>query len=256
MLAAQRRDALLARLHRDRRVVAKDMAVELGVSEDSLRRDLRELAAAGLCQRVYGGALLPSAAVVDYPARQSVEPRSKERVAAIAATLVRPGSTVIFDGGTTTLAVVRALPLDLAATVITHSPTIAAALASHPTVEIQLLGGRIFKHSVVACGAAAVEAASAISADAFLLGVTGIHPDAGLTTGDADEAAMKRALARRAADTYVLASADKIGVASRYRVLPLAEVAGIVTDAPDALAEIAAAGVPIIATPPVAGNSP
>jgi DeoR C terminal sensor domain len=78
-------------------------------------------------------------------------------------------------------------------------------------VEIQLLGGRIFKHSVVACGAAAVEAASAISADAFPLGVTGVHPDAGLTTGDVDEAAMKRALARRAADTYVLASADKIG---------------------------------------------
>jgi DeoR/GlpR family transcriptional regulator of sugar metabolism len=256
MLAAQRRDALLARLQRDRRVVAKDMAAELGVSEDSLRRDLRELAAAGLCQRVYGGALLPSAAVVDYPARQSVEPRSKERVAAIAAALVRPGSTVIFDGGTTTLAVVHALPPDLAATVITHSPTIAAALASHPTVEIQLLGGRIFKHSVVACGAAAVEAASAISADAFLLGVTGVHPDAGLTTGDADEAAMKRALARRAADTYVLASADKIGVASRYRVLPLAEVAGIVTDTPDALSEIADAGVPIVSAPPITGNSP
>ncbi len=251
MLAAQRREALLARLQRDRRVVAKDMAVELGVSEDSLRRDLRDLAAAGLCQRVYGGALLPSAAVVDYPARQAVEPQSKRRVAEIAAALIRPGSTVILDGGTTTLAVVHALAPDLAATVITHSPTIAAALAAHPTVEIQLLGGRIFKHSVVACGAAAVEAAQAISADAFLLGVTGVHPDAGLTTGDADEAAMKRALARRAADTYVLASADKIGVASRYRVLPLAEVAGIVTDAPGSLTELADAGVPIISAPPI-----
>ena len=118
-------------------------------------------------------------------------------------------------------------------------------------MEIQLLGGRIFKHSVVACGAAAVEAAQAISADAFLLGVTGVHPDAGLTTGDADEAAMKRALARRAADTYVLASADKIGVASRYRVLPLAEVAGIVTDTPGSLTELADAGVPIISAPPI-----
>jgi DeoR/GlpR family transcriptional regulator of sugar metabolism len=251
MLAAQRREALLARLQRDRRVVAKDMAIELGVSEDSLRRDLRDLAAAGLCQRVYGGALLPSAAVVDYPARQAVEPQSKRRVAEIAAALIRPGSTVILDGGTTTLAVVHALAPDLAATVITHSPTIAAALAAHPTVEIQLLGGRIFKHSVVACGAAAVEAAQAISADAFLLGVTGVHPDAGLTTGDADEAAMKRALARRAADTYVLASADKIGVASRYRVLPLAEVAGIVTDAPGSLADLADAGVPIISAVPI-----
>jgi DeoR/GlpR family transcriptional regulator of sugar metabolism len=65
----------------------------------------------------------------------------------------------------------------------------------------------------------------------FLLGVTGVHHEAGLTTGDADEAAMKRALARRAADTYVLASAEKIGAASPFLVLPISEVSGIVTDA-------------------------
>ncbi len=79
--------------------------------------------------------------------------------------------------------------------------------------------------------AAAVEAAQNVHADLFLLGVTGVHPDAGLTTGDADEAAMKRALARRAAETYVLASAEKIGAASPFAVLPLSAVAGIVTDA-------------------------
>jgi DeoR/GlpR family transcriptional regulator of sugar metabolism len=58
-----------------------------------------------------------------------------------------------------------------------------------------------------------------------------VHPSTGLTTGDADEAAMKRALAGRAAETYVLASAEKLGAASPFRVLPLAEVTGIVTDA-------------------------
>ncbi|HZB67882.1 MAG TPA: DeoR family transcriptional regulator, partial [Ornithinibacter sp.] len=56
MLAAQRRDVLLSRLATDGRLVAKDIARELGVTEDSIRRDLRDLAAAGLCQRVYGGA--------------------------------------------------------------------------------------------------------------------------------------------------------------------------------------------------------
>ena len=79
----------------------------------------------------------------------------------------------------------------------------------------------------------AVEAARGISADLFLLGVTGVHPTEGLTTGDAEEAAMKRALASRAADTYVLASTEKIGAASRYRVLGLDDVAGIITDATD-----------------------
>lgn len=232
MLVAERRDLLLARLNRDGKLVAKDLAQELGVSEDSVRRNLRELAAAGLCQRVYGGAVPVSRALVDYKAREVVEPESKDRVAKRAAALIQPGARAIVDGGTTTLAVVRALPHDLSATVITHSPTIAAALIDHPQIEILLLGGRVYKHSAVACGAAAAEAAGAISADLFLLGVTGVHPHEGLTTGDAEEAAMKRTLAARAADTYVLASAEKIGAASAYKVLALKDITAIVTDTP------------------------
>ena len=249
MLAAQRRDLLVERLRTDGRLVAKDLAAELGVSEDSVRRDLRELAAAGLCQRVYGGALPVSPAIADHAGRERVEPASKQRVAVAAARLVAPGSTVILDGGTTALAVVRALPLDLAATIVTHSPTVAAALVDHRDVEVFLLGGRLFKHSLVTCGAAAVEAAQAVTADVFLLGVTGVHHEAGLTTGDADEAAMKRALARRAADTYVLASAEKIGAASRFAVLPLTEVTAVVTDADPgsaAVRDLVASGVELV----------
>ena len=231
MLVAERREMLLRRLHADGKLVARELASELGISEDSIRRDLRDLAAVGLCQRVYGGAVPVSAALADYRARKTVEPESKQRVAKRAVALIRPGDRVILDGGTTTLAVARSLPPDLAATVVTHSPTIAAALVDHPTVEILLLGGRIYKHSAVACGAATVEAAQAITADLFLLGVTGVHPDHGLTTGDPEEAAMKRALAARAADTYVLASAEKLGAVSPYKVLDLHAVSGIVTDA-------------------------
>ena len=231
MLVGERRDLLLTRLATEGKVLAKDVAAELGVSEDSIRRDLRDLAAAGLCQRVYGGALPVSPAVADYASRTAIAVDGKDRVAAVAAGLVRPGSTVILDGGTTALAVAKALPRGLEATVVTHSPTVAVALLDHPGVEVFLLGGRLFRHSAVTCGAAAAEAAQAISADVFLLGVTGVHPEAGLTTGDAEEAAMKRTLARRAADTYVLASAEKIGAASRFTVLPLADVAGVITDA-------------------------
>ena len=231
MLAAERRDHRLDLLAHEGKIVAKDVAAELGSSEDSVRRDLRDLASEGLCQRVYGGALPVSPAVANYRARQSVAPDGKRKVAAVAAGLVRPGGALILDGGTTALAVVHALPRDLPCTVITHSPTIAAALIDHASAEIYLLGGRIFKHSAVACGAAAVEAAQNVSADLCFLGVTGVHPDAGLTTGDAEEAAMKRALAARAADTYVLASSEKIGTASRFRVLPWEEISGLITDA-------------------------
>ncbi|WP_439380344.1 DeoR/GlpR family DNA-binding transcription regulator [Amycolatopsis lexingtonensis] len=247
MLVGERRELLLARLAAEGKVLAKDVAAELGVSEDSIRRDLRDLAAAGLCQRVYGGALPVSPALADYGSRAAIAVDGKDRVAAVAAGLVRPGSTVILDGGTTTLAVANALPRDLEATVVTHSPTVAVALLDHAGIEVFLLGGRLFRHSAVTCGAAAAEAAQAISADVFLLGVTGVHPEAGLTTGDADEAAMKRTLARRAADTYVLASAEKLGTASRFTVLPFTDVAGVITDSADQnVQELADLGVPIL----------
>jgi DeoR/GlpR family transcriptional regulator of sugar metabolism len=250
MLPAQRRDELLRVLGTEGRVVAKDVADRLGLSEDTVRRDLRDLAAAGLCQRVYGGALPVSPAVADYAVRRGVAVENKDRVARTAAGLIRPGSTAILDGGTTALAVARALPADLRATVVTHSPTVAAALAEHPTVEVLVLGGRLFKHSVVTSGALLAEAAAGIVADVFLLGVTGVHAEAGLTTGDAEEAATKRTLASRAGDTYVLASAEKIGAASPFRVLPLGDVTGIVTDAPldgPAARALLDAGAPLVA---------
>ncbi|WP_432017333.1 DeoR/GlpR family DNA-binding transcription regulator [Streptomyces hydrogenans] len=250
MLAAQRRAHLLDLLARQGKIVAKDVAADLGISEDSVRRDLRDLASEGLCQRVYGGALPVSPAVADYAARQSVAPEGKRRIALAAAALVRPGSALILDGGTTALAVARALAPELDCTVITHSPTVATALLDHPKAEVFLLGGRLFKHSAVTCGAAAAEAAQNVSADLFLLGVTGVHPDAGLTTGDSEEAAMKRALAARAADTYVLASSEKIGAASRFRVLPWEGVTGLLTDADPhhpVLRSLAARGVEVLA---------
>ena len=232
MLAATRKELLLDRLRTEGSVSTQELAQELNLSEDTLRRDLRELAAAGLCQRVYGGALPYSPAMADLATRAEVEPASKSRIAQTAAGLIKPGSTAILDGGTTALAVARALPPTLTCTVITHSPTIASALLDHELVDLFLLGGRVFKHSGVTCGSIAAEAAQSISADIFLLGVTGVHPTAGLTTGDAEEAAMKRTLASRAVETYVLASREKIGAASPYAVLPFSDVAAVVTDAP------------------------
>ena len=155
-----------------------------------MKRQLAVLAAALVAMSAV------SPAVADYTAREQVQPESKARVARAAARLVAPGSTVLLDGGTTTLAVARALPHDLRATVVTHSPTVAVALADRPGIDVQIIGGRLYRHSMVACGALAVEAASQVGADLFLLGVTGVHPEAGLTTGDAEEAAMKQHIAR------------------------------------------------------------
>lgn len=230
MLTSQRRRHLLAVLARDGRIVAKAVSVELGVSEDTIRRDLRDLAGEGQLQRVHGGALPASPAVVDFAGRQRLAPAAKIAIGRAAAAMVRPGQVVILDGGTTSAQVARHLAPDLAATVVTHSPTIAVELVSHPSVEVVLIGGRLFKHSVVAVGAAALEALEHVRADIYFMGVTGVHPEAGLSTGDLEEAYMKRALSHHAAETIVLASVEKLGVASPYVIAPVTEASGLVVE--------------------------
>jgi DeoR/GlpR family transcriptional regulator of sugar metabolism len=246
MLAAERRDLLVARLRRDGKLVARDLAAELGVSEESLRRDLRELAAAGLCQRVYGGALPASPLLgTSHAARSGIAPESKQRVGERAAYLITPGSVVILDGDTTGLAVARALRPGLAAKVITWSPLVAAALVDHPTVRVFMLGGWVDKY-----GATTAEAAGNVTADLYLLAPTGIHDKAGLTTDDPDLAALQRIFISRSADTYALGSLDKVGTAAPYTITGLSELAGIVTDAPShhpTVQQLRQQGVTIIA---------
>jgi DeoR/GlpR family transcriptional regulator of sugar metabolism len=229
MLAAERRDLLMERLRQDGKLVARELAAELGVSEESVRRDLRELAAAGLCQRVYGGAL-PASPLrgTSLAARSEIAPESKRRVGERAAYLITPGSIVVLDGDTTGLGVARALRPDVAATIITYSPVVAAALVDHPAVKVFMLGGWVHRHG----GAATAEAASTISADLYLMAPVGIHEKAGLTVDDPDEGAVQRILISRAADTYALGTLDKIGNAAPYTIAGVSELAGIVTDAP------------------------
>lgn len=228
MLTTQRKQLILQRLAHDGQVVAKALSEEWGISEDTVRRDLRELAAEGKLQRVHGGALPASAAVGDLRVRQELAPDEKRLLGRAGAAMVRPGQVVILDGGTTSLQVVHYLPRDLRATVVTHSPVVAAALAGHAHIEVLSLGGRLYRHSMVNVGASVVEAAERLRADLFLMGVTGVHAEAGLTTGDFEEATVKRALHRRAAETVVLASTDKLGAASPFTVAALRELATLV----------------------------
>ncbi|HEY3785255.1 MAG TPA: DeoR/GlpR family DNA-binding transcription regulator [Steroidobacteraceae bacterium] len=223
MLTAQRKKLILTRLAAEGQIVAKDLAQELGISEDTIRRDLRELAQTGQLQRVHGGALPASAAMGELKVREQVSPRDKSELGRAGAAMIRPKQVVILDGGTTALQVAAHLPLDLRATIVTHSPTVAVEAAKHPHVEIIMLGGRLFRHSMVNVGATLIDAASRLRADLYFMGVTGVHPEAGMTTGDAEEAAVKRTLHERAAETIVLASAEKLLAASPFLVVPFKE---------------------------------
>jgi DeoR/GlpR family transcriptional regulator of sugar metabolism len=224
MLTAQRKKLILNRLAAEGQIVAKNLAQELGTSEDTIRRDLRELAQAGKLQRVHGGALPASAAVGDLKVREQVSTKDKNELGRAGAAIIRAKQVVILDGGTTALQVACHLAPDLRATIVTHSPTVAVEAAKHPHVEIIMLGGRLFRHSMVNVGAALIDAASRLRADLYFMGVTGVHPKEGLTTGDAEEAAVKRALHERAAETIVLASAEKLMAASPFLITPFRDV--------------------------------
>lgn len=230
MLGAQRKTHLLEILARDGRVVAKTLADDLGVSEDSIRRDLRELADAGRLVRVYGGALPVPPADRPVDQRLTLATDSKERVARRAVELVRPASTLALDAGTTALAMARLLPRDAGLTVITPSPAVAIAVAEHSDARVIMIGGELARYSMVASGALAMEAVQHLAADVFFLGVTGIHPEHGLTTGDLGDAVTKRAITARCAETYVLGSEEKIGAVSTFPVLALDAVTGVIVD--------------------------
>ena len=143
MLTTHRKQQILSILKKQGQVVAKDVSREMGVSEDTIRRDLREMAQEGLLQRVHGGALPASPALTDFAGRELITPEGKVAIGRAAAMMIQPGQVVMLDGGTTARQVARHIPLDARATIITHSPTIVLELLNHANVEVILIGGRL-----------------------------------------------------------------------------------------------------------------
>jgi len=229
-LGAERRERILRALRRDGKVVAAELSRTLGVSEDTIRRDLRELAEAGLLKRVHGGALPLAPASPPYAVRQTIRGAAKAQIAEAAARLARDGQLILVDGGTTTLEVARRLPADLRATVVTNSPPVAAALAEHAGLEVIVLGGRLLRDSMVTVGPATLEALRMLRADLCFLGTCSLHPEVGIGVLDLDEAHVKRAMVEASAEVVAVATVDKLGAAAPYVVAPAADLTHLVTD--------------------------
>ena len=247
MLTAERRNEILVRLNRDGKVVASQLVDELGVSEDTVRRDLRELAADGLVQRVHGGALPPTTPMPSFAQRLHVSREAKGHLAEAALPLLEGANVVLLDGGTTALELARRLPPERDCTVLTNSPPVAAALASHPRAEVVLIGGRMLKDSQTTVGAEAVEALRQVRADACVLGICSVDAELGITTSHSEEAHVKRAMVAASAEVIALATADKLQTASPWVVAPVGDLTHLVTDADeDVTAPYAAAGVSVV----------
>lgn len=230
MLKEERQLRVLEMLRVEGKLVATDLSEALGVSEDTVRRDLRELAEAGKLQRVHGGALPRSAVSGTHEARRRQASAGKVAVARAAVGLVENGQVIILDGGTTALEVVRHLPLDLQATVVTHSPTTAAALAEHPTVEVIVIGGTLYKNNILAVGAQTVEGFASVNADLCLQGIWSIHAEVGVSQPCYEEVLVKRAMIESADRVVALASAEKLGTASAFVVAPASAYTHLATE--------------------------
>jgi len=230
MLKEERQQLILDMLMKNGKVVASDLSRKFKISEDTIRRDLRELADAGQLLRVHGGGMPHSPASAPFAERLHQAPAAKKSIAHSALQLIRDGQVLLIDGGTTNLSVTQQLPVNLQATVITNSPLIAVEASRLARVEVIQIGGRGYKDSLVTSGAVTVDAINGIHVDLCLLGVCSLHPDLGITVPDVEEAHVKRAMIAAADQVAALASAEKLGTAATHIVAPISALTYLVTD--------------------------
>ena len=239
MLKEERHRRILEVLGAEGRVVAGELQQVLGVSGYTIRRDLDELAQARRLQRVHGGALARSPVAPTYEGRRRQGVEGKAATARAAVRLLEPGMVAILDGGSTALMLAEAVPDDHRGTFVTHSPPVAAALGRHPGVEVVIVGGTLDPRAMVALGSRAVDGFRAVTADVCFLGVWSVHAQAGLTTGYAEEADLRRVLVERADRVVGLASREKLATTAPFWFAPASALTHLATEpgVPDELLE-------------------
>jgi len=249
MLTEERKNKILERLASRGKVLSSDLTARLGVSEDTIRRDLKDLADAGLLKRVHGGALPVGHVPFQYDKREKIAVGEKLAIAKAAASYVKSGQIVFIDGGTTTAQVAGFLPSDLKATFITYSLPTAQKLAEVGGLEVIILGGRIHQELLLSMGPSTLSEIAAIQADLCLISVESVHTEYGATVSNLEDAAIKRTMIENAAETVALAGAEKLGTVSPFLVAKLKDLSCLVTDqsAPAAiLKDLKAQGVTVI----------
>ncbi|KSV60919.1 MULTISPECIES: DeoR/GlpR family DNA-binding transcription regulator [unclassified Ensifer] len=241
LLLRERKTLIQERLKANGRVLAADLAAELSVSEDTIRRDLREMAAAGLCERVYGGALpVAPAAHSTLRERVAMAPERKAALARTAVGLIKPDMTVFLDAGSTNLAIAQLIEPELPVTVVTNTPLIAVALMEKPGVDLILLGGPLNRAVGAAISARAQRDVERLRPDLCFLGTCGADAAAGLTAIYFEDAEFKRLIALRSRRLVVAVTSDKLGTAAAHGVVDINDKVTLLLEA-DASAEHRAA---------------
>jgi DeoR/GlpR family transcriptional regulator of sugar metabolism len=230
MLKAERHKFILNKLYEDQKVSTINLAVDLNISEDTIRRDLIELNKKGLLEKVYGGAF----PVIDKPANifdiTIVNREKKDIIGNKALSLIADGQVIIMSGGTTNLAFAKLIPSDFKATIYTYSLPIAMQLSQHPNIELIFIGGKMQKNAMVTIGMDVVQVLSKLKADICFMGASSINVRLGLTEMGYEVSIVKKAMMQASDKVVTMVSSEKLNTKMPYVVSELNQLNTIITD--------------------------
>ncbi|MCI0921454.1 DeoR/GlpR family DNA-binding transcription regulator [Sphingobacterium rhinopitheci] len=229
MLKEERQAYIIHQINLHNKVLSTDLSIQLNVSEDTIRRDLNELAENGKVIKVYGGALSKS---FQFPFQEGnvYAKDAKKEIASKALTLIQNGMTILIGGGTTMIELARLIPSDLQCTFFTISPLVALELAEKENIEVNLLGGKLSRNTNIVTGAQVINELSDIKVDLCLLGTNSLSIEDGITDSDWEVVQIKRAMIKCSKNLAILSIAEKLNSNQKMRVAPLKEVNYLITE--------------------------
>ena len=228
MLKKERQAQIIKQLNLHNKVLSSDLSIELNVSEDTIRRDLNELAFDNIIVKVHGGALSKSYTFTASKADTYAYDK-KNIIAQKAISLFREGMTILCSGGTTMRTIASKLPENLHITFFTVSPLIALELTEHPNIEVILLGGKLSNSSKISIGGEVVSKISEIKADLCILGINGFDQE-GISDSDYEVVQVKKAMIKASKQIITPIISEKLNSTLRLQVASADEVDYLITE--------------------------
>lgn len=221
---------ILDMLKQDQRVNVKELADQLHVSQESIRRDLKVLEIRGYARRVYGGAVIDrQESDQPFAERLRVSAREKARIGEAAAALVQDGMKVFIDTGTTTLACLKHLETRKDLTVVSNSLAVAAHFFHLPEASVRVLGGRMRPDYQATYGHETVAAMKEHFFDLAIIAISAIHVERGFMDFGEDEAVLRRVARAQAKRSVIVADSSKFGRLGSIHTLGLNEIDAVIT---------------------------